>query len=74
MPKTRPVHETREDILSEVATAKLMLRAVLQNGGEPNYAAEKLWRAFRAIVRALVRHLHIDPQELIHAIERERDR
>jgi hypothetical protein len=28
-------------------------------------------RAFRSIVRALVRHLHVDPRELVDAIERE---
>jgi hypothetical protein len=65
--------QEREGILTETATVKLMARCVLSNGAEPNYAAEKLLRAFRAIVRALVRHLHVDPQELISAIERERD-
>ena len=48
-----------------------MTRCVLDNGPEPNYATEKLMRAFRSIVRALVRHLHVDPRELVDAIERE---
>jgi hypothetical protein len=63
--------DEREGILVETATAKLMMRCVQDNGAEPNYATEKLMRAFRAIVRALVRHLHVDPRELINAIERE---
>jgi hypothetical protein len=71
---TRQSRDEREGILTETATAKLMTRCVLNNGAEPNYATEKLMRAFRAIVRALVRYLHLDPQELIDAIERERDR
>ncbi len=63
--------DEREGILVEIATAKLMTRCVLDNGPEPNYATEKLMRAFRSIVRALVRHLHVDPRELVDAIERE---
>jgi len=63
--------DEREGILVETATAKLMMRCVQANGAEPNYATEKLMRAFRAIVRALVRHLHVDPRQLIDAIERE---
>jgi hypothetical protein len=63
--------DEREGILVETATAKLMTRCVLDNGAEPNYATEKLMRAFRSIVRALVRHLHVDPRELVDAIERE---
>ncbi len=63
--------DERERILIETATAKLMMRCVQANAAEPNYATEKLMRAFRAIVRALVRHLHVDPREFINAIERE---
>jgi len=63
--------DEREGILVETATAKLMTRCVLDNGAEPNYATEKLMRAFRAIVRALIRHLHVDPRQLIETIERE---
>ena len=63
--------DEREGILIETATAKLMTRCVLDNGPEPNYATEKLMRAFRSIVRALVRHLHVDPRQLVDAIERE---
>lgn len=63
--------DEREGILVETATAKLMTRCVLDNGAEPNYATEKLMRAFRSIVRALVRHLHVDPRQLVDAIERE---
>lgn len=63
--------DEREGILVETATAKLMTRCVLGNGPEPNYATEKLMRAFRSIVRALVHHLHVDPRELVDAIERE---
>ena len=63
--------DEREGILVETATAKLMMRCVQDNGAEPNYATEKLMRAFRAIVRALVRHLHVDPRQLVDAIERE---
>jgi hypothetical protein len=63
--------DEREGILVETATAKLMMRCVLDNGAEPNYATEKLMRAFRSIVRALVRHLHVDPRQLVDALERE---
>lgn len=63
--------DEREGILVETATAKLMMRCVQDSGAEPNYATEKLMRAFRSIVRALVRHLHVDPRELVDAIERE---
>jgi hypothetical protein len=63
--------DEREGILVETATAKLMMRCVQDNGAEPNYATEKLMRAFRAIVRAIVRHLHVDPRQLVDAIERE---
>ncbi len=63
--------DEHEGILVETATAKLMTRCVLDNGAEPNYATEKLMRAFRSIVRALVRHLHVDPRQLVKAIERE---
>ncbi len=63
--------DEREGILVETATAKLMMRCVQDNGAEPNYATEKLMRAFRSIVRALVRHLHVDPRQLVDAIERE---
>jgi hypothetical protein len=66
-------NEARERVLDETAVVKDMAGRVLRNGGEPSYAAEKLWRAFTATVRALVRHLHYDPQELIEAIEKERD-
>ncbi len=68
MPQTT---DEREGILVETATAKLMTRCVQDNGAEPNYATEKLMRAFRSIVRALIRHLHVDPRQLIDAIERE---
>ncbi len=63
--------DERERILVETATAKLMMRCVQINGAEPNYATEKLMRAFRSIVRALVRHLHVDLRQLVDAIERE---
>jgi hypothetical protein len=64
---TTHTNDEREGILIETATAKLMMRRVLENGAEPNYAREKLMRAFPAIVR----HLQLDPHELIDAIERE---
>ena len=63
--------DERERILFETATAKLMTPCVQDNGAEPNYATEKLMRVFRSIVRALVRHLHVEPRELVDAIERE---
>jgi hypothetical protein len=61
----------REGILVETAAVKLMTRCVLYNGGEPNYATEKLMRAFHSIVRALIRHLHVNPRDLNEEIERE---
>jgi hypothetical protein len=70
---TQPARTEGESILIETTIAQEMTQRVLNNGTEPNYATEKLLRAFRAIVRALVHHLHLDPQELIGAIERERD-
>lgn len=61
----------RESILEEAATVKDMATRVISNGGEPAYATEKLWRAFKATVRALIDDLDSDPRELIKAIERE---
>lgn len=58
-------------MLAEAATAKLMTQCVLNNGPESNYATEKLMRVHRALVRALVLDLHLDPQQLIDTIERE---
>jgi len=37
----------------------------LNNGGEPYYATEKLWKAFQATVRALIHGLDSDPRQLI---------
>ncbi len=68
---TTQTNDERKGILIERATAKLMMRCVQDSGAEPNYATEKLMRAFRSIVRALIRHLHVDPRKLIDAIERE---
>jgi hypothetical protein len=47
-----------------------MATRILSSGAEPNYAAEKLWRTFRASARTLIRDLDYDPQALIQAIER----
>ena len=66
--------DERESILAETAIVRDMAGRVLRNGGEPAYTTEKLWRAFVATARALVRDLHLDPQELVDAIEQERQR
>jgi hypothetical protein len=60
-----------ERVLREARTLKDMAERVIANGAEPAYATEKLRRAHAASVRALIRGLHADPQELIDAIEKE---
>ena len=60
-----------ERVLREARTLKDMAERVIANGAEPAYATEKLLRAHAASVRALIRDLHTDPQQLIHAIEQE---
>ncbi len=62
-----------ECVLREALTVKEMTERVLANGVEPNDATEKLMRAYAASVRALLRGLHADPQELVGVIEKERD-
>lgn len=44
----------RQSVVREAETVQDMAARVLANGGEPNYAFEKLARAFRANVHALL--------------------
>jgi hypothetical protein len=44
----------RQRVLREAETLQDMATRVLDTGGEPNYAGEKLARAFRANVHALL--------------------
>ncbi len=62
----------RSTMLTEAETVHLMTRCVLNNGPEPNYATEKLLRAFKALVIALIRDLRVDPLRLIQVIDTER--
>jgi len=58
----------RRDVVREAATVQNM--AARANGGEPNYASEKLARALRASIRGLLR-LGVSRGELIELINRE---
>lgn len=60
-----------ERVLREAHTVKDMAERVLCNGTEANYATEKLRRAHAATVRALIRDLRVDPQQLIDVIQKE---
>jgi chaperonin GroEL (HSP60 family) len=62
-----------EHILRAAHIVKDMAERVISNGEEPSYAIEKLSRAHTAIIRALIRDLRADPQELIAVVEKESD-
>jgi hypothetical protein len=67
----RNLRLSRSTIARRINPIQDMAQRVIDNHGEPNYAAEKLSRAFHATVRALLRDLSADPQQLINAIEHE---
>jgi len=60
----------RRDVVREAATVQNMAARVVANGGEPNYASEKLARALRASIRGLL-CLGVSRGELIELINRE---
>jgi hypothetical protein len=60
----------RQRVLREAETLQDMATRVLDTGGEPNYAGEKLARAFRANVHALL-VLGWRRSALIEAIDKE---
>jgi hypothetical protein len=60
----------RQRVLRKAETLQDMATRVLNNGGQPNYAGEKLARAFRANVHALL-VLGWRRSDLVEAIDRE---
>jgi hypothetical protein len=66
-------HNVRRQVVSHTETLHDMSARVLANGGEPNYATEKLACAFRANVRALIL-LGWSDQDFAEQIEREAQR
>ena len=60
----------RQRVLREAKTLQDMATRVLNTGGEPNYAGEKLVRAFRANVHALL-VLGWRRSDLVEAIDKE---
>lgn len=63
--------QQRDSVVSEATIIQDMAQRVIDNHGEPNYASEKLLRAFQAAVRALMHDLDTHPRQLIKVIERE---
>jgi hypothetical protein len=60
----------RQRVLREAETLQDMATRVLNTAGEPNYAGEKLARAFRANVHALL-VLGWRRSDLVEAIDKE---